>query len=284
LAVNGAANVFILGRRLASLESVASSVPTKNIHPIVCDITSKDSLLSSLEQVKSVTPVLDVLICNAGVMAPETPATDRAGKYLPLEKFADNLWAPEFDAVNYTFAVNLTATHFTIAAFLPLLHARNRLRPQPPTAENFMPRPQIIATSSTGGYSRKFVNDWIYSPAKAGVIHLMKLASTVLVEYDIRANTIVPGYYYTEMTHSMYTGEGRVNTHNIEGTWEKSRMPATRTGDDLDMAGAVLWLCSRAGAYINGMSLITDGGRLSVLPSSYHSSILGWKCAKDKSK
>ncbi|KAK5045319.1 hypothetical protein LTR84_009425 [Exophiala bonariae] len=269
LALNGAANVFILGRRLASLQSVASSVPTKNIHPIVCDVTSKDSLLSSVEQVKSVTLVLDVLICNAGVMAPETPVTDETGKYLSLEKFAENLWVPSFDSVNYTFAVNVTATHFTIAAFLPLLQARNRTRPHPPTEENFTARPQIIATASTGGYSRKFLNDMIYSPAKAGVIHMMKMLSTVLVEYDIRANVLVPGYYYSEMTHNMYTGEGRVNQHNVEGTWEKSRVPATRTGDEQDMAGAILWLCSRAGAYINGMSLITDGGRLSVLPSTY---------------
>lgn len=269
LAVNGAANVFILGRRLASLEAVAASVPNKNIHPIVCDVTSKDSLRSCAQQVQSVTPVLDVLICNAGVMAPETPVTNKAGEYLALEEFAANLWAPDFDAVNYTFAVNVTATHFTIAAFLPLLHARNQTRAQPPSEENFTARPQILATSSTGGYSRKFLNDMIYSPAKAGVIHMMKMLSTVLVEYDIRANTIVPGYYYSEMTHNMYKGEGRVDQHNVEGTWEKSRVPATRTGDEQDMAGAVLWLCSRAGAYINGMSLVTDGGRLSVLPSTY---------------
>ena len=269
LAVNGAANVFILGRRLASLESVASSVPINNIHPIVCDVTSKDSLLSCARQVETVTPVLDVLICNAGVMAPETPVTDKTGKYLPLEEFTENVWTPDFDSVNYTFAVNVTATHFTIAAFLPLLHARNQMRPQPPTVENFSARPQIIATASTGGYSRKFVNDMIYSPAKAAVIHMMKMLSTVLVEYDVRANTIVPGYYYTETTRNMYTAENRVGRHNVEGTWEKSRVPATRTGDEEDMAGAILWLCSRAGAYINGMLLITDGGRLSVLPSSY---------------
>ena len=209
LAANGAANVFILGRRLASLESVASSVPTSNIHPIVCDVTSKDSLLSCARQVKAVTPVLDVLICNAGVMAPETPVTDKSGNYLPLEKFAENLWAPEFDSVNYTFAVNVTATQFTIAAFLPLLHARNQIRPQPPTLENFTARPQIIATASTGGYSRKFLNDMIYSPAKAAVIHMMKMLSTVLVEYDIRANTMVPGYYYTEMTQQYVQGGGQ---------------------------------------------------------------------------
>ncbi|RVX73623.1 hypothetical protein B0A52_02513 [Exophiala mesophila] len=269
LALNGAANVFILGRRLESLESVAASVPTRNIHPMACDVTSKESLRLCVEQVRSKSLVLDVLICNHGVMAPGTPVTDEKGQNLPLEQFAENLWAPDFEAVNNTFAVNITAVHFTIAAFLPLLHARNQTRPLPATSDNFKPRPQIIATASTGGYSRKFLFDMIYSPSKAGLIHMMKMLATVLVEYDIRANTIVPGYYYTEMTHDLYTQEGRAGHHNVEGTWEKSRVPATRTGDELDMAGAVLWLCSRAGAYINGMSLVTDGGRLSVLPSTY---------------
>jgi NAD(P)-dependent dehydrogenase (short-subunit alcohol dehydrogenase family) len=269
LAVNGAANVFILGRRLESLQKTAASVPTNNIRSIVCDVTSKESLHSSVEEVKSITPVLDVLICNHGVMAPSTPVVDEKGQYLPLEQFASNLWAPDFDAVNHTFAVNVTAVHFAIAAFLPLLHARNQIRPQPPTVDNFEPRPQIIATSSTGGLSRKFLFDMIYSPAKAGLIHMMKMLSTVLVEYDIRANTIVPGYYYTEMTHNLFTEEGRAAVHNVEGTWEKSRVPATRTGDEQDMAGAILWLCSRAGAYINGLSLVTDGGRLSVMPGTY---------------
>lgn len=49
----------------------------------------------------------------------------------------------------------------------------------------------------------------------------------------------------------------------------KTEIPAERTGSDEDMAGTVLYLASRAGAYLNGLSLLIDGGRLSVLPSTY---------------
>ena len=52
-------------------------------------------------------------------------------------------------------------------------------------------------------------------------------------------------------------------------TWPKSFVPEERIGDAEDMAGAILFLVSRAGAYINGNVLVTDGGRLGVLPSSY---------------
>lgn len=87
--------------------------------------------------------------------------------------------------------------------------------------------------------------------------------------YDIRANVIAPGLYYSEMTESMYKDQGKAEGHNVEGTFGKDLIPATRSGDEQDMAGVILWLCSRAGAYINGSVIVTDGGRLGVLPSSY---------------
>lgn len=51
--------------------------------------------------------------------------------------------------------------------------------------------------------------------------------------------------------------------------WPKAIIPAQRFGDSEDIAGAILFLVSRAGAYINGNVLVTDGGRLGVVPSSY---------------
>jgi NAD(P)-dependent dehydrogenase (short-subunit alcohol dehydrogenase family) len=46
-------------------------------------------------------------------------------------------------------------------------------------------------------------------------------------------------------------------------------IPARRFGGDEEMAGAILYLASRAGSYSNGSILITDGGRLSVMTSTY---------------
>lgn len=53
------------------------------------------------------------------------------------------------------------------------------------------------------------------------------------------------------------------------GEFPKSKIPAQRTGTLEDMSGVVLFLTSRAGAYCNGNVLITDGGRLSVMPATY---------------
>lgn len=46
-------------------------------------------------------------------------------------------------------------------------------------------------------------------------------------------------------------------------------IPARRFGNEEDMSGAILYLASRAGAYSNGLILTTDGGRLSVMGSTY---------------
>jgi NAD(P)-dependent dehydrogenase (short-subunit alcohol dehydrogenase family) len=47
------------------------------------------------------------------------------------------------------------------------------------------------------------------------------------------------------------------------------KIPLERVGTEEEMAGAILYLTSQAGGYCNGNMLITDGGRLSMLPSTY---------------
>ncbi len=45
--------------------------------------------------------------------------------------------------------------------------------------------------------------------------------------------------------------------------------PSERTGSEQDFAGAILFLASPAGAYINGETMVSDGGRLAQLPAAY---------------
>jgi NAD(P)-dependent dehydrogenase (short-subunit alcohol dehydrogenase family) len=50
---------------------------------------------------------------------------------------------------------------------------------------------------------------------------------------------------------------------------DQSFIPAKKFGTDEEMSGTILYLASRAGAFCNGVALVFDGGRLSVLPSTY---------------
>ena len=235
LALNGATHVFILGRRLESLQKTASSVSSGNIIPIQCDVTSKSDLSNAATEVQKHSSHIDVLVCNSGISGPATPLKDEKSQPLPFEKMCENLWAPEADEVTNTYAVNLTGVHFTIAAFLPLLKAANDKRPTPPTTENFKPRPQIITTASIGGFSRVPMSNISYGPSKAGVIHLTKQLSSAFIPYDIRANVIAPGLYLSEMTMGMYEKQGKTESHNVEGVFGKEVIPATRSGDESDM-------------------------------------------------
>jgi NAD(P)-dependent dehydrogenase (short-subunit alcohol dehydrogenase family) len=55
-----------------------------------------------------------------------------------------------------------------------------------------------------------------------------------------------------------------------EGSFEKSYIPAERTGDEEDMAGTVLYIASRAGAYLNGNVLMIVSFYLLPLGKPYH--------------
>ena len=53
------------------------------------------------------------------------------------------------------------------------------------------------------------------------------------------------------------------------GVFPSDFIPARRAGEVKDLAGAILFLASRAGGYINGNVLLTDGGRVSIQPATY---------------
>jgi NAD(P)-dependent dehydrogenase (short-subunit alcohol dehydrogenase family) len=54
-----------------------------------------------------------------------------------------------------------------------------------------------------------------------------------------------------------------------DGVFPKTKIPLQRSGTEEDMAGTILFLTSRAGAYCTGNVLLLDGGRLSNFPSTY---------------
>lgn len=49
----------------------------------------------------------------------------------------------------------------------------------------------------------------------------------------------------------------------------QDKSPSERTGSEEDFAGTILFMASRAGAYLNGETLVTDGGRLGQVSSTY---------------
>ncbi|KAH8804592.1 hypothetical protein F5884DRAFT_859216 [Xylogone sp. PMI_703] len=250
LALNGAHKVYILGRRHEVLKDCAASVHKGNIIPIVCDVTSKADLEAAASQVTSEVGYVNILCCNAGILGPMNQQIPSKGA--ALSEFVNAQWESSIDEHADVFRTNVSALWFNAIAFLELLDAGNKKK-------NVGWSSQIITTSSVGGFNRAPQGTFTYSQSKAAVNHMTKQLATTLIPYGIRANAIAPGVFPSDMASWM------TDSKNVP----RDRFPQGRFGDEEDMSGVILFLGSRAGAYVNGTVLVVDGGSLSILPATY---------------
>lgn len=106
-----------------------------------------------------------------------------------------------------------------------------------------------------------------YSVAKAGVLHLTRIAAADLAKDRIRVNAVLPGFIATNIFVSAIglEGEIRQQANNVIAQMASDAQPVRRTGRPEDIAGAVAFLASDDASFVNGTSLLVDGG-MSVGP------------------
>ncbi|KAI1826951.1 short chain dehydrogenase [Xylaria intraflava] len=248
LIANGAAKVYILGRRLDKLQQAVSSIGNPNVVPITCDVTSVEALNAAASQVEQDAGFVNLLVCNSGTGG---PYGIRPKPETTIDEFISANLAVPIEEYTNTFTVNASAVWYTTIAFLKLLDAGN-------ARANLEQKSQVVAVSSIGGFNK--VNTGGFA-CKAACTHLIKQLSVVLPQWNIRANVICPGLYPSEMSAPILARSG--------STIQKSEVPLERVGDEQDMGGAILYLASRAGAYCNGSVVVSDGGRLTNFPSTF---------------
>jgi NAD(P)-dependent dehydrogenase (short-subunit alcohol dehydrogenase family) len=260
LAANGAHRIYIVGRREDALRDAADSINPEIVIPLPGDITSQASLLQIHEKIEAETGYINLLIANAGMLGPK-PLKAAPGAPLPsLSDYRAHALATPMSDFTQTYAVNTTGVYYSTIAFLNLLDAGN-------TKANMGPdwRSQVIATSSIAGFSRLPGAPFAYNSSKAAVTHMMKMLATSLVPYKIRCNVLAPGIFPSELTTEII---GSLDPAG-KGWVEQSVVPAERLGKEEDIAGAILYMAGKAGAYLNGSVVVVDGGRLSTLTSTY---------------
>ncbi len=98
-----------------------------------------------------------------------------------------------------------------------------------------------------------------YASAKGGLKMLTKSMATEWAKYNIQANGIGPGYFATTQTAPI-----RVDGHPFND-FIISRTPAGRWGNPSDLAGAAIFLSSKASDFVNGIVLYVDGGILATI-------------------
>lgn len=268
LAANGAKRVYILGRRLDVLTTAAAEHPTVFV-PIQCDVTSHASLQSAVDQITSETGHINLLIANSGVGGPVggwNPA-------LPVSEVRAKLFSQaNMDGMTSTLNVNVTGAFFTIVAFLELLDEGNKQAlkggfGQPIVEGSDVPavQSQVIVTGSMAAFSRMPMSSPAYAAGKAAITHLTKQASSNLAGYGIRANALALGLFPSELASGMIGNRDP----SKESADDPRFIPSRRFGGDEEMAGILLYLASRTGAYTSGAVLLADGGRSAVMRSSY---------------
>jgi len=94
-----------------------------------------------------------------------------------------------------------------------------------------------------------------YAASKGAVGQLTKALSNEWAGKGVNVNAIAPGYIRTDNTAALQADATR-NRQILE------RIPAGRWGEVTDLAGAAVFLASRASDYVNGHLLVVDGGWL----------------------
>lgn len=169
---------------------------------------------------------LDILVNNAG-------KTWGA----PFESFPDKAW-PGVMAVNVQLPFKL------VQLLLPMLER---------AAEADNPA-RVINIGSVAGLVVEPLQAYSYAASKAALHHLGRQLASELAPRNITVNTIVPGYFPTTMTAHLQGEDG------APAGMLADHIPMRRFGRPGDIAGAVQFLASPAGAYVTGTELVVDGG------------------------
>ncbi|KAG6165044.1 hypothetical protein E4U51_004677 [Claviceps purpurea] len=259
LVANGAKAVYILGRRKEALLSTQEKSTNPHVvHPIVCDVTSKDSLTDAVEQIRSEIGYINILFANSGINNAATGAFNIKDDVRTVQS---KLWEPDMGAFTQDLHVNVSGAYYTAIAFLDLLDQGNR---QAVVAE----KSQIVFTSSGASFTRLPYSGFAYSASKAAVTQMTKQLATTLAPHKIRVNSVAPGFFASEMTKNQpFMNVGR--DPREEGALDAQAVPLQRIGTEEDFAGIVLFLASKAGGFLDGTVLLADGGRIATIPSSY---------------
>ena len=184
LAANGAAKVYIIGRREAVLHDACTSAPNVMI-PLPGDVTSKDSLRAMSDRVTSEAGHVDLLVANAGMTGPTFLDLQKGASVSQFVKHAWNVPMHSFDEV---YRLNCTAVYYTVLAFLELLDAGNR-REESKVADR---KSQVIVTASTASFTRSPRAGFAYTSSKAAVISMVKGLASFCVPWSVRFNAIAP--------------------------------------------------------------------------------------------
>jgi NAD(P)-dependent dehydrogenase (short-subunit alcohol dehydrogenase family) len=222
------AKVVISSRKAGPCEEVAAAINARRPGAAIAvpaNISSKDDLRRLVDETHKAWGEIHVLVCNAA----SNPY------YGPMEGISD-------EAFQKVLSNNILSQHWLIQMVAPEMRARRD--------------GSIIIVSSVGGLRGQAVIG-AYGVSKAAD---MQLARNLALEYgpeNVRVNCIAPGLVKTDFARALW------DTPEAERR-SSQNTPLRRLGEPDDIAGAAVYLASRAGAWTTGQAIVVDGGDTAV--------------------
>jgi NAD(P)-dependent dehydrogenase (short-subunit alcohol dehydrogenase family) len=93
-----------------------------------------------------------------------------------------------------------------------------------------------------------------YTASKAGLVGLTRELGAQWARYRIRVNALAPGFFETEMTAGLFSGE------TAEPEWLNASIPQRRTGAPGELDAALIFLLGDGSSYMTGQTIVIDGG------------------------
>jgi NAD(P)-dependent dehydrogenase (short-subunit alcohol dehydrogenase family) len=224
LAEHGA-NVVVSSRKADACDRVAEDINRERgkevAIPIPCNINYKEQLQNLVVQTRTQWGKIDVLVCNAALNPYFGPQTD-----IPDEAF------------DKIMSANVRSNHWMCQLVLPEMVERKD--------------GSIVIVSSIGGLRGSPVLG-VYCISKAADF---QLARNIAVEYgphNVRANCIAPGLIKTDFARALWDNPEILKRSTANA-------PLRRIGEPDEIAGAAVFLASKAGAFMTGQAIIVDGG------------------------
>lgn len=216
--------IVLASRRKDVVERAAEDIRASGgkAESAVLDVTQIDALPAFFGGVLKRHGGLDILVNNAG--------TNRRN---PALEYTEKDW-------NTVMDLNLKSVFFCCQAAARIMKERGGGK--------------IINTASLSSAIASS-NQSAYSPSKAGVRMLTMQLAFELAPYRINVNAIGPGWFRTPLNDDLFRNEA----------WARGAtalIPWGRTGTPEDLAGAAVFLASRASDYVTGQVIYVDGGML----------------------
>lgn len=221
------ANVAITSRKANVCEAAAAEMASLGTCiALPADLSTPEAAVDLVARYRAAVGGCDILVNNAG--------KTWGGN---IDSFPDKAWPG-------VMAVNVQTPFTMVRELLPELDASGTL--DDPA--------RVINIGSVAGRKTERLHAYSYAASKAAIHMLSRDLAGDLAERNITVNAVIPGFFPTKMTAHMREADEKVDPALL------AHIPLRRLGRPDDIAGIVVFLCSRAGAYVTGAEIPIDGG------------------------